>query len=240
MLVTRKSLPSRAVEIFREEGVRSLSRKALTYLLGYYYYTIFKSSRTFIFQGNTYNYLYHRYNTTWANERAVEVPIVWKIVGEFQRDGGRILEVGNVLSHYFNTYHDIIDKYEKADGAINEDIADFQPHGKYDLIVSISTLEHVGWNEKPREYHKILKTIENLKNILLPDGKIITTLPLGYNSDIDELLESGKLEFNKEYYLERITEDNKWMEANKSDVLGVKKYGKPFPHANGLVIGIIG
>ena len=35
---------------------------------------------------------------------------------------------------------------------------------KYDLIVTISTLEHVGWDEEPRDPSKVLRAIENLKS----------------------------------------------------------------------------
>jgi hypothetical protein len=54
--------------------------------------------------------------------------------------------------------------------------------------VSISTLEHVGWDEMTREPMKILKAIENLKNLTNPKGKIVVTLPLGYNPELDRLL----------------------------------------------------
>jgi len=51
-----------------------------------------------------------------------------------------------VLSHYFAVKHDIVDKYEIAPSVVNEDLVNFKPGKKYDLIVSISTLEHVGWD----------------------------------------------------------------------------------------------
>jgi hypothetical protein len=38
----------------------------------------------------------------------------------------------------------VLDKYEQAPGVINEDVVSFSPPQKYDLIVSVSTLEHVG------------------------------------------------------------------------------------------------
>jgi hypothetical protein len=112
------------------------------------------SRKTFIFNGKTYYYFVHKYNTTWKNERAVEVPIIWDIVREHYRQGKRVLEVGNVLSHYFRIFHDVLDKYEVAEGVINQDVVDFKPAWKYDLIVSISTLEHVGWDEEPKEPEK--------------------------------------------------------------------------------------
>ncbi len=92
--------------------------------LRFNYYKIFDPLKTFEFQGNTYKYFYHWYNTTWNNERAVEIPIVCKIINENIEDN--ILEIGNVLSHYFNIEHDIVDKYEKADGVINRGCCRFQ------------------------------------------------------------------------------------------------------------------
>jgi len=170
------SLLYKAFKASREKGVYyvirvgvSIIRNKLANSLWYYYFKLFKSSRTFTFQRETYRYFYHKYNTTWRNKRAVEVPIVWKIVNKYI--GRNILEVGNVLSHYFPVNHDILDKYEKAKGVINQDVVDFSPAKKYDLIVSISTLEHVGWDETPREPMKILRAIENLKRLLAPKGK---------------------------------------------------------------------
>jgi len=187
--------------------------------------------KVFKFQGNTFSYFYHEYNRTWENERAIEVPIIWEIV---ERHRARnILEVGNVLSHYFPVNHDIVDKYEKADGVINQDVVYFQPSKRYDLIISISTLEHVGWDEEPRDPAKILLAIENLERLLAPGGKMIITLPLGYNSELDKLLREGMIQFTRRFFLKRISKDNQWKEVRNA------KYGEPFPAANGLIIGFI-
>lgn len=239
-------LLSRAKEVSKEKGIYYVIRAGIKVIISYsdsvtnpfwyHYYTKIKSRKSFIFQGRTYRYFYHRYNNTWRNERAIEIPIIWRIVRENR--GKRILEVGNVFSHYFRVNHDIVDKYERAEDVINKDVCNFQPSKKYDLIVSISTLEHIGWDENPREPSKILKAIEHLKNLLSPGGKMIVTLPLGYNSGMDRFLKEGRLRFDKQYYLKRITKDNKWIETNWDDIRDVK-YGEPFPNANGLVIGII-
>jgi len=234
----------RAKEVSKEKGIYYVVRVGIRMIFnwpmnsfGYWYYKTFKSLRTFTFQNDTYNYFYHKYNTTWRNERAVEVPIIWRMVEKYHRQ--KILEVGNVLSHYFPVNVDtILDKYEKADGVVNQDVIDFQSTRKYDLIISVSTLEHVGWDEKPREPMKILQAIENLKSLLAPKGKIIVTLPLGYNTEMDKLLRDGKIQFTKMYCLKRISNDNKWIETNWEDIKNAK-YNYPFNNANGLVIGII-
>jgi len=72
-----------------------------------YRYCRAKPPRTFKFQGRHYGYFCHRYNYTWRNERAIEVPIIWKMVEENRE--GRVLEVGNVLAHYFPVRHDVLD-----------------------------------------------------------------------------------------------------------------------------------
>ncbi|MDP2946976.1 MAG: glycosyltransferase [Nanoarchaeota archaeon] len=191
----------------------------------------------FSFQNKCYNYFYSVYNCTCLNERAVEVPIVWEFVKEYQ--GKKILEIGNVLSHYFTISHDVLDKYDKGEEIINQDVVDFRPSQKYDLIVSISTLEHVGWDEEPKEPEKILLAIDRLKECLAPEGRMIVTLPLGYNPKMDQLLSEGKIQFTNQYFLKRVSHNNNWQEVDKNEVLGIA-YDYFNMTANGLVIGTVG
>lgn len=208
----------------------------------YNYYRLFKSRSRFVFQKREYRYFYHKYNVTWRNERTVEVPIVWHIAESFN---GSILEVGNVLSHYFKFDHDIVDKYEKAVGVINEDVTEISTSKKYDLIISISTLEHVGWDENPNEKkivddsEKILQAINKLKSLLNPGGKIVATLPLGYNPYLDELLRSGKLKFDEQFCLKRVSKENKWIETDCKGALANAKFNHNIPSAYELTIGVI-
>jgi hypothetical protein len=189
---------------------------------------------TFRFREEDYEYFWHRYNTTWRNERSVEVPIIQRMV---DRHGGkRILEVGNVLSHYFPGAHDILDKYERADGVMNRDILDFHPASGYDLIVAISTLEHVGWDEEPRDPEKISRALNHLRSLLSVGGKVIVTLPLGYNSQMDAMLESGALRFPEQHFFKRVS-SRQWAEVTWEEVGGAK-YDMAYYGANGLVIGM--
>lgn len=227
--------------VSKEKGVYSVICEGTRYLsfdsFWSYYLRIFRSG-TFAFEGHTYSYFFHEYNRTWANERAIEIPIVREMMKKYQ--GKRILEVGNVLSHYFHVDHDIVDKYERADGVINQDIVVFRPPKKYDLIVSISTLEHIGRDEKqtPTEPGKILRVVENLKSLLVSGGKMMITLPIGYTPELDELLKERRIEFTKRYCLKRISADNKWVETDWNGIQNTK-YSLPFPAANGLLIGLI-
>jgi hypothetical protein len=220
----------------KSPGIRYAFRfKGFQSLLHFVYRRKIRRHNTFSALGKTYRY-FDTYKT-WLGERAVEIPVVMEMVKKHQ--GTNILEIGNVLAHHVQFHHDIVDKYEIAKGVINKDIVDFKSEKKYDLIVSISTLEHVGWDEKPRNNMKILHAIENLKTLVTPrGGTIIITVPLGYNFTLDKLLKDGDIRFSKQCYLMRISIGNEWKEVLWEDIQDAK-YNAPFPFANGLLVGII-
>ncbi len=197
--------------------------------------TRFVRTKTFRYDGRNYEYLYHPYNRTWKNERGVEIPIFRELL--LQHEGKRVLEVGNVLAHYFPIQHDVVDKYEVSPGVINKDIVEFVPQQKYDLIVSISTLEHVGWDEQPQEPAKLLQAIDHLRSrCLAPNGSLVASLPVGYNRYFDGLLNSGQSPFTTQHFLKRISKQNYWMESDWEQVRNVP-YGRFVAHA--IVIGTI-
>ncbi|HYT62714.1 MAG TPA: methyltransferase domain-containing protein, partial [Gemmatimonadales bacterium] len=183
--------------------------------------------------GVDYHYFYHPYNQTYCNERAVEIPIVWPMVQQVPPE--RVLEIGNVLSHYFPTRHDVVDKFEQAPGVQNVDVVDFRPTQSYDLIVSISTLEHVGFNEKPLEPEKPARAICHLQRCLSPQGRLVITLPAGFNPHLDRMLQEGRIPLDDPLCLRRISADNRWREASWEDIRSAQ-YGHPYRNANGLVV----
>ena len=192
-------------------------------------------AKTFQFNSREYEYLYHPYNRTWKNERGVEIPIFREIL--LQHKHKRILEVGNVLAHYFPITHDVVDKYEVSSGVINQDIVEFVPPQPYDVIVSISTLEHVGWDEQPQKPAKLLEAIHYLQSTCLaPGGKLIASLPVGYNHYFDSLLDRGKSPFTSQHFLKRISQQNYWVESDWEHCRNVP-YGRFVAHA--ICIGTI-
>lgn len=210
--------------------------RPLYYLLGVYRIYI-ETPKSFTFRGRAYKYFHHWYGGTYLIERIVEVPIIWDIVRSHSRE--RILEVGNCLYNFFPCCHDVVDKYDTTEGVINVDVVDYRPSQPYDLIVSISTLEHVGWDEKPRDPGKALAAIENLATCLAPGGEMVITWPLGYNTGMDRLFKDGKIRFTETYYMKRITHySNRWKQADWSEVCEAK-YGSPFRSGNALVIGFL-
>jgi len=165
--------------------------RVLIDILAYLFYKVFRSQKYFEFQGKKYRYFYHLYNRTVASERVIEIPIAKKYTDQFK--GKNILEVGNVLSHYFQINHDVLDKYEKAPGVINKDVVSFNAVKKYDLIISVSTMEHVGYlGDKERNPVKFSKGIKNLKKQLKKRGLMVVTLPIFFNPYIAKKIKLKK------------------------------------------------
>ncbi|NCN82739.1 MAG: class I SAM-dependent methyltransferase [Candidatus Pacebacteria bacterium] len=201
----------------------------------YFIHKLVQPLRTFRFQNKQYHYFCHKYNSPHINERAVELPIAWAEVQKYQ--SSEVLEVGNVLSHYFPISHQVVDKYEVAPGVINKDVINFKSSKKFKLIVSISTLEHVGWDEKVKNKQKIPRALEHLKSLLAPGGTVFITLPLGYNLYLDEHLRTNKIAFDKAFFLQRKTVFNSWLEVDKRVLKKMPKYNYPFANANVIIIG---
>ena len=216
-------------------SVKYVLGRILLIIYGFIRYVVFVPKTSFILGGERYSYFYHRYNMTWDNERCVELPVVRREMEKFSNES--ILEVGNVLSHYFHVDHDIVDKYEIARNVINQDIIDFSVEKKYDLIVSISTIEHIGWDESPKDVGKILVAIEKLKKLLNPNGRLLITLPIGYNKYMDALIFDEKIHFDKMYFVARIDREH-WVEVECENIRGIE-YGRPFRSANGLIFAFI-
>lgn len=194
---------------------RDLGRWA-SYALAGWPWTLTGSRGHFDFQGGRYQYLFHRYKRTWLTERAVEVPIVQALVDRY--DGGRVLEVGNVLSHYGSQNHLVVDKYERAPGVLNRDVLELQDLGPLDLIVAVSTLEHVGWDEHPRDPDKALRAVQALRGLLEPDGQLVLTVPIGYNPPFDEALRDGAIDVRRAAALRRIGAGIRWEEVAPAEV----------------------
>lgn len=236
-----KSIPER-IDIYSKEITQTnflgFIGRRIQKTYHYYKYWQYKNFKkgSFTFNKKKYQYFYHPSNLTWNNERTIEVPIFQYILKKAKDK--KVLEVGNVMGQYFYHNHDVVDKYEKAVNVVNEDIITFNPKKKYDLIISISTLEHVGFDEKKKDKTKVLKGMTNLLSHLKRGGKFIYSIPIDYNTNMDELLKNHKMPYDEAFYLKRVTKDNRWQQTTREFALN-KKYNFPFPCANGLFIGVI-
>lgn len=236
----RKSRWHKSICLIKENGAEELLKHVLSYIK-YHVFRLFyplnillKEKKAFIFKNKKYTYFYHRHNLTWRNERAVEIPIVLSFVENY-RDM-RILEVGNVLSRYTWANWDIVDKYESETSVRNVDVVDFCRPDTYDLIVSISTIEHIGYDDDIKDSVKNENAIKVLKANLRKGGLLIVTCPIGYNLFLDAKLANNVFGFTEEHFLVRIGL-TLWMESEKKEALA-KKYDSPYPHANALFIGV--
>jgi hypothetical protein len=185
----------------------------------------------FVMGSNTYNYFSHPY------ERTVELPIAF----EFIKTGKDVLEVGNVLHHYPLQLmdRDIVDKYEKDRGVINADLLEFKPNCKYDRIVSISTIEHIGYDELGiPDPNKPMKAISHMKTLLAQNGSMLVTMPIGYNPVIDKMVFGEKTPFEQQYYLKRVSKDNHWAQISP-EAARECEYDKPYRCANAIIVGVI-
>lgn len=206
--VEEKNLFRKALSIIRRDGIFHLVYDLFDLI---YHYAM--PRKVFYYNNKKYKTFVHWYNPTWRGEREVEIPIAKDLISNFK--GKNILEIGHVLNYYIPFKHEIVDKYEVAPGVINEDVVTFNPGKKYDHIISISTIEHVGWEEKPKKPEKVLAALKNLKKILKKDGTLFFTAPFGYNLYLDKVVIENKIGFSKRSLL--VKEGNNWKQIPFSD-----------------------
>ncbi len=190
-------------------------------------------TKTFRFDGENVPYAHEVYGYTWMNERTVEVSLGREVMR--RHAGARVLEIGNVLAHYGPVEHTVVDKYERAPGVLNIDVVDLDLPERFDLIVSISTLEHVGLDEAVKDPDKPGRAIQRLRGLLAPGGLLWVTLPLGYNPAIDEGLRTGAFGFNRQLALVREPRRNVWREVPPEEAWGTE-YDRLLYAAHGLVV----
>jgi len=226
--------------------------------------------RTFIFNKKEFNYNRIKFNN--PTERAVEIPIAFNFLADLNKPAS-VLEVGNVLSHYENhlsetlgiTSRRIVDKFEVEVGVDNEDLMNLPSEEKYDAIVSLSTVEHIGEKGDPsgeygeqteiRDLEAPLKAIAKIYDLLAPDGKALITVPFGKLIDGE-----WYIQFSKEYLyllgkkygipkeavsvnclklIDRETNGSSfnvlWEELDALE-LSYVEYGSPFSQANAIAV----
>jgi hypothetical protein len=190
--------------------------------------------KTFLFEGATLDYFYRKYNITWVTERVLEVPIGLHCLA--QAGSGNALEVGNVLGHYIKAEHTVLDKFERAHGIINQDILQYRPEKKFDLILSISTFEHIGYEDDGEpNAEKICAAISACQALLSPRGRLVITVPFGYNPYMDRFIAEERIKPDQATFYEKLNKLD-WTETSKAQALK-RKYAKPFPYANAIMVG---
>jgi hypothetical protein len=210
--------------------ILKLCPKLLKDFIYKFIYFIFKLLRPkhFFFNGKKIQYENSFYNTSFFNERTVEIPMIKEIISSYKRNN--FLEIGNVLQHYnYPESRVIVDKYEVSQNVINEDIETYSTQTKFNLIVSISTLEHVGLDEGEMlpDKDKLQRCILNISNNLLAkEGVLIVTLPVNYNENVDKFIRENTI-FQEKFFMKKDSLLlNTWKKVSFDD-LTVKNRSKP-------------
>jgi hypothetical protein len=181
--------------------------------------------KTFCFDGIALPYSYFSYNSTYGSERAIEISI-----GKYFLDTrDDVLEVGNVMSHYLPASHFVIDKYEKSSyiNLINADICDVQCR-KFKNILSISTLEHVGFDEPEKDPTKFYSALERIKGLLIEGGEALITVPWGYNPCVDDYIKNSSC-------LLYSREGREWKSSSLEQIKD-KTFGAKYSCANAIAV----
>lgn len=228
----------KAIEYIQHRNTLGLIRHTSAYMRAKLYSAITPFVRaankgaSFAANGASYNYCVSHRNATWSNERAVEIPYAQRLVNATRPED--VLEIGNVLSNYGPAPWLICDKYEVSERVYNADVRSLSLTKRFSLIISISTLEHVGFDEPEQDPMAVEAAIENLKRHLTDAGELHCTLPIGYNPSVDRLLRTGDSVFSDVVYLRRIGL-LAWEECTK-DIALSSEYGYPYNCANGLAL----
>jgi len=185
----------------------------------------------FTFDGAELPYFYATYNNTWLNERAVEVPLALRALA----GAATALEVGNVLAHYGRTGHEVIDKYERAPGVTAMDVLDLDPDARYDAVVSISTVEHVGVDDTPRDPRRGVDAVRLLARAVRPGGALLITVPVGYNPTLDAALLAGEVAEVRIDGLLKVGAGARWRQVAPAEAAGAT-YDHAGRTARGLLV----
>ena len=162
------------------------------HLSAFIIYHFFLKNKTDLYIGNnSTEYFYGLYNCTPCNERCVELGFAKKFI---KKSESPILEIGNVIRRYIISDKLItIDKYEKYPRVLNYDFINSLDEYKKFLppkfnLISLSTFEHIGWDEKidKNSFAKIFETLDKLHKLGL--SSVLITIPLGWNPAIDYFL----------------------------------------------------
>lgn len=192
---------------------------------------------TFRVESATLSYELGRYNGAWLNERSVEIPLAKHLLSGISPDA--ILEVGNVLCHYDRSGHTVVDKYEAIEGVVNADILNYEPGRTFDAVIGVSTLEHVGFDEPQKNPLGPVLALDAMRSFLSDSGFVFVTVPMGHNPGLDASIASGRFSCSRQFSLRRTNAANDWVQDTVDAALGAQ-YGRPFPNANAVYVGLDG
>ena len=196
----------------------------------------FLRERSVEYRGERLPLVYARHNVTWANERCVELALARALMAGIRPH--RVLEVGHVTPHYNASRHLVVDKYEA--GSLQVDIVDFECPERFDLILSISTFEHIAFDEPGEPVAleaiatKVNAALDRCRRLLAPSGLLAITVPLGYNPALDAMIVGDRLGCARATWFKRFP-GRRWRQVRRSEALHCR-YGSPYAFANAILL----
>lgn len=192
---------------------------------------LLRNSRPNIFSGPVpLHYGFKRW--AWRSERGLEIALAKRAIDQFEPH--KVLEVGNVLFHSGIIGHQVVDKYEVGPGVQNIDILEFKKQEPIDCLVSISTPEHVGWDEEPRDSDKARLALSHISDL---SPNLLITIPVGHHLIFEDDFINGP--FDAVYLAVKTSRSGRW-ERRPLEERKQIKYGSPFGYGNGILIGVRG
>jgi hypothetical protein len=169
---------------------------------------------------------------TWRTERCLEIALGSRALQSRRRED--VLEVGNVLPLAGIAGQTVVDKYEEGPGVLNVDIIDFNPGRTYELVVSISTLEHVGRDEVPQNLDKASAALERVAQL---GGELLVTIPVGVHPRLESAFLDGP--FDEVALLVKTGRLARWEQRPIAEHSRIR-YGSPYACGNGILVGMRG
>ena len=119
--------------------------------------------------------------------------------------------------------------------AVVECLEDSATAGRtYELVVSISTLEHVGWDEVPEEPDKAATALEHIAQL---GEKLLVTIPVGVHQRLESAFLTGP--FDDIAFLVKTGRLARWAQRPIEERSRVR-YGAPYAYGNGILVGMRG
>jgi len=192
----------------------------------------------------------HLYNSTYLNERAVELAVAFDWL--YGRDTDNGLEFGNVLGHYGFGGHHVVDRYEPATELqrlkrwpVHQiDVFDtaVKVGSSWDWIVAISTIEHVRYDmdaDDDVDPEGSLNALLYLQSLLAPAGQMLVTVPCGFHPVLDNLIVEELTGATRSCTLVRDwgadhDQEGCWVQTDEPTIID---YGSSGPWADSVWIG---
>ena len=173
----------------------------------------------------------------WRNERCLELALGRLALAVHTPH--TVLEIGNVMPLAGAHGHTVVDKYETGAGIINEDVLTFASGRRYGLVLSISTFEHVGWDEEPRDPDKASAALSRLSGLVEEDGALLVTIPVGDHRRLERSFVADDGPFDAVSLFVKASRLARW-EPRPPAERGNVRYGSPYANGNAVLVGTRG